>query len=210
MIQLSLLIDVVSLALIYVTFLYPKWKDNPFLLFNKTAIFIYLSCVAYFTLVIPFFIPLPFINTTFSSFNINLIPFNDIIQAYDGAITQVLMNILLFIPFGILYPFIYKQDLKKTMIVSLLLTLLIETFQLFSVRQLSSFDITDILMNLLGAFIGFILFKLFYKTAIKLITRFFPNKQNNIKPTKQKLNPNMIKGLIIIQVLLKSVFFNFI
>ena len=77
-------------------------------------------------------------------------------------IVGYLLNILLFIPLGFLAPVIWvdMNKLGKVIGVGVLLTFLIELSQLFNNRRT---DIDDILLNVLGAVIGFILYKLYDK-----------------------------------------------
>lgn len=88
---------------------------------------------------------------------VNFIPFSR-----DIDITAYLQNILLFMPFGFLMPFICN---KKSDLISILYTgfgfsLLIETSQLLNIRRT---DIDDLILNTLGTVIGFSLYKLFSK-----------------------------------------------
>lgn len=88
---------------------------------------------------------------------INFIPFSQ-----DVDIVGYLLNIVLFIPLGILTPIIWKKMNKLTNVISIafFFTLLIEISQLLNHRAT---DIDDILLNVLGAVVGFGLFKLFDK-----------------------------------------------
>lgn len=65
-------------------------------------------------------------------------------------------NILLFIPWGILLPFYFKslRLFKRFITTTLTAVFLIEAIQLFA--MLGSFDIEDILLNAIGACIGFL------------------------------------------------------
>ncbi|MCU6687275.1 VanZ family protein [Dorea acetigenes] len=79
---------------------------------------------------------------------INLIPF-----AAEGAITYIL-NVIMFMPLGFLLPFIWKgyRSLWKVAAAGFLFSLAIELGQLFN-RRCS--DINDLLMNVLGAIVGY-------------------------------------------------------
>jgi glycopeptide antibiotics resistance protein len=90
----------------------------------------------------------------------NLTPF-DWLNAPNSThmlVTEVIPNILMFIPFGIFTPiaFLKMRKFYKAAIVTLLLTVSIETFQYFIGR---SADIDDVLANLLGGIIGYGVFK---------------------------------------------------
>lgn len=71
-------------------------------------------------------------------------------------------NILLFIPWGFLLPLYFKklQIFKKFILTTFIAVLLIEFIQLFT--MLGSFDIEDILLNAVGAWIGFYVSKKFF------------------------------------------------
>ncbi len=68
-------------------------------------------------------------------------------------------NILLFIPWGFLLPLYFKslRIFKPFIMTTLIAVLLIESIQLFT--MLGSFDIEDILLNVVGAYIGFFVAK---------------------------------------------------
>ena len=85
---------------------------------------------------------------------INLIPFSQ-----DIDLTAYLLNILLFVPLGLLAPVLWQKMTRLPQIIGLAFsfTLLIEASQLLNNRQT---DIDDIFMNLSGALIGFMFFKL--------------------------------------------------
>lgn len=99
--------------------------------------------------------------------SLNLIPF-----AYikDG-VAPYIANIILFIPFGFLCPLLWKSKRfwYRTVFAGFLLSLLIETSQLFTFRVT---DIDDILMNTLGACAGFFCFVLFRRFSPYLANAF--------------------------------------
>jgi glycopeptide antibiotics resistance protein len=86
---------------------------------------------------------------------INLIPFYRI----SKNVRPYIENIVLFIPFGFLLPCIWKkyEMVWKTVLSGFIFSLMIEFSQLFNRRVT---DIDDLLMNTLGALIGWIIFKL--------------------------------------------------
>ena len=67
-------------------------------------------------------------------------------------------NVLAFIPFGFLLPICFESSRKwrQVMLWSLILVLGIELFQLFS--AFGAFDVDDILLNCLGAVIGYLIY----------------------------------------------------
>lgn len=94
---------------------------------------------------------------------INLIPFRWI----TGGVRQYIDNILLFIPLGFMLPFIWEkyEALWKTLLSGIILSLIIELSQLLNIRIT---DIDDLLLNTLGALIGWAIFKLLQEHIAKL------------------------------------------
>jgi glycopeptide antibiotics resistance protein len=77
--------------------------------------------------------------------------------------TQLLLNILLFIPLGLLIPLAFsgpKWNFIKIFFISFLTASLIEVTQLFLVGRV--FDINDLLANTSGGIIGYLLFQVFH------------------------------------------------
>lgn len=88
---------------------------------------------------------------------LNFIPFSHAID-----INAYLLNILLFIPFGILLPFIWRKINKPAYIAGagFAFSFFIELSQLLNNRRS---DIDDLILNTLGAMIGFALYKIWCK-----------------------------------------------
>ena len=72
---------------------------------------------------------------------------------------NVVGNIVIFIPWGFFIPFYFKnlRTSKPFVIITLIALLLIESVQLFT--MLGIFDIEDIILNLVGAYIGFLCYR---------------------------------------------------
>lgn len=83
---------------------------------------------------------------------------------------QLILNILLFVPFGFLVPLLWKrfQNILRTFFLGLSFSLFIELSQLFCHRVT---DIDDLITNTIGGFIGYLLF---------IIARLVLPKLNNI------------------------------
>lgn len=83
-----------------------------------------------------------------------------------------IFNIIMFMPLGFLLPLIWKnmRKIKPVIFTSLAFSFSIEFCQLFNRRNT---DIDDLLMNVIGAIIGFIIYKVF----VKLFKR--ENKEEN-------------------------------
>ncbi|MCM3358045.1 VanZ family protein [Psychrobacillus sp. MER TA 171] len=103
----------------------------------------------------------------------NLVPFRTIKAYIDDisfgiAFINILGNIIPFIPLGFLIPAAIpsQRNIIKTMISCFLLILSIEILQL--IFFLGSFDVDDVILNLLSCFIGFMLF-IAYKNIFKIV-----------------------------------------
>lgn len=104
------------------------------------------------------------------AWNINLVPFRTISSQLSlfGSIPAIVAknlvgNIVVFIPFGSLLPLGYEKMRKchRTLLAGLLYILFIELIQF--VCMLGTFDVDDIILNSLGVFVGFIIFKIILK-----------------------------------------------
>lgn len=109
----------------------------------------------------------------------NLIPFQTILPQLRGEnlgvdaadvpammIVNLLGNIVVFMPFGILLPMVFPK-LRRTpwmLLSGFLLTCFIETMQLFIGR---SFDVDDLLFNVIGVMLGYFLYCLNSKMSKK-------------------------------------------
>lgn len=97
-----------------------------------------------------------------SSNQLNIIPFS---QEID--IIVYLLNIILLMPCGFLLPLIVKKfdSFNRILIVNFFLSLSIELSQLFNNRKT---DIDDIILNVGGALIGYIVYRLVVKVFPKM------------------------------------------
>ncbi|KAB2451066.1 VanZ family protein [Bacillus sp. CH126_4D] len=94
---------------------------------------------------------------------INLVPFRSTIRyltefdSYniDIVLMNTLGNVIIFIPFGFLLPLLFKQinNVKMVSKIFIKFILLIESLQLLTFTGV--FDIDDIILNMLGALIGY-------------------------------------------------------
>lgn len=95
----------------------------------------------------------------------NFIPFKEIFRYRFGSrlfFKNIIGNVLLFLPFGLFSSYTLKIHDKARLIVSLtiLASITIECVQMAIGRV---FDVDDILLNTLGGYVGFLLYKLIYK-----------------------------------------------
>lgn len=161
--------DFTVLFFIYIFVFYRKWKvQGKDALFINTIMYIYLSFVLYFTLM-PILISLPFIFNHPYEF-MNLVPFVDVPSAKGDFIRQVVLNIVMTIPFGFLLPLVREKkiNLLKVIFHTFLLSLGIEMLQPL-VNGVRSSDITDIITNVTGGIIGYILYLLFKPLVTKIL-----------------------------------------
>ena len=105
------------------------------------------------------------IGRSFSWWNINLIPFKTIFgylnligsgsMNQDIPITNLLGNLVMLLPLGIYLPYFFKKARKIGMFLlfAFCMTLAIEIIQLLF--SLGSFDIDDMILNLVGALAGY-------------------------------------------------------
>lgn len=105
----------------------------------------------------------------------NFIPFKTLIHYLGGiqssgvAKVNILANLIAFAPMGFLIPILLKklQNGVNVSIVSFTVSLLFELTQL--ILGIGEFDIDDIILNVLGAILGYLLFKVFNHLASKIL-----------------------------------------
>ena len=100
---------------------------------------------------------------------IRISPFKSLLDMINNniSVTRILENILgniaIFIPFGLLLPIVQKDKSKKIILYGLITSALIEIIQY--VFALGSSDIDDLTLNTLGTIIGYLLYKIIHKKA---------------------------------------------
>ena len=106
------------------------------------------------------------------SINYNLIPFRNMsVQIRHitqwWALKNLLGNIIPFVPFGFLLPIAYRKftSVIKVLSTGLVSILLIEIFQFFT--KLGSFDVDDIILNIIGIICGYLMFLVIKRIFIK-------------------------------------------
>ena len=99
---------------------------------------------------------LPYI---FPRLNVNLIPLWDITSGVRAYLINSGLNILLFVPLGFILPLLWKEfrSRRAMCLTGFLLSLGIELAQLMNYRVS---DVDDLIMNTLGAFLGYALLML--------------------------------------------------
>ena len=100
------------------------------------------------------FVGMPTLQFLRFEVSLTLVPFLPMIT----DLKNTLLNILLFVPLGILLPFLWKRykTLKSTCLFGFCLSLSIEVLQIFTYRAT---DVNDIIANTLGTLLGYLLFR---------------------------------------------------
>ncbi|MBS4539383.1 VanZ family protein [Clostridium sp. D2Q-11] len=180
MVDFDKLTMTISLVILFLSLIYIKKKKrvtNVYLIFFS-IFFIYLIGVLKYTI---FPIPLdPFMRevmsreTTFLN-GVNLIPFNFKSMEYLLH-NQILLNIILSIPFGFGISYITKISKKKLLSYGIFFGVIIELTQLiislilgYTYRYI---DINDVILNFVGVIIGYFIFKAFAMIFIKIVEKF--------------------------------------
>lgn len=167
------LVDFIILAFIYFLVFYRKWRKGAKMTFIfNTLMYIYIALVLSVTLM-PF--PVPFINGTNNLFleTVNLIPFRDLRLHYYGSAREIILNVIMMAPFGFLYPIIKNSGILKTVAVCFLFSLAIESTQLLNTfwggLASRSFDVTDLITNTFGGFLGYLFFIVLKPVAQRIL-----------------------------------------
>jgi len=139
------------------------------IIFNKKKVIIHKELMNLMFIVYLFLLFQLVTTSDFESYSNNFIPFREIMRyRIDSGLfyRNVVGNIVLFMPFGYLVSY-YLKNTKYY--IALLLTFITsistEVIQMYIGR---SFDIDDILLNLIGGLIGYLIFKIQYVIIEKL------------------------------------------
>lgn len=159
---------------------------------------LYLTC-AYFLVILPLpdraevaamttpraqLIPFKFVGDFVTHTSLNILD----IKTYWSALTESyvfvpLYNILLTLPFGMYLRYFCKMDLKKTVLMSFLLSLFFELTQLTGLyfiypRGYRLFDVDDLILNTLGGLLGYF--------AVKPLLKVLPDPAEIDANTKER------------------------
>lgn len=108
----------------------------------------------------------------------NLIPFKVLFETYNevfvnGYINYFLINflgnIMLFIPFGIFIPLLWRVSIKKVILIGFCSSLFIEVSQLLLTRGT---DVDDLILNTIGVVLGVVLYRILNKNFNNFVVRF--------------------------------------
>lgn len=143
--------DLLVLAVLFFLWIYPLSRRLPrsrFLL--SAAVYLYLSGILSVTLM-PILLQLP--NLLSHPYTMNLLPFNDFLHGWGDTVRQIILNIVMLLPFGILIPRLTGRKFLHTIFLCALMVAAIELLQPLFDR---SCDITDFITNLIGCAIGYL------------------------------------------------------
>lgn len=170
---MSKFIDVLAASIVYIH-LFKKWecKDKYKIIIN-TAMYIYIVMVLYVTLM-PIIVSIPNVILGQHYITINLIPFDDYFNGRGDTVRQILLNIIMMIPFGFLLPMVKNKKFIICVIWTFLFSLAIEILQPLFER---SADITDVINNTIGGILGYLL----YLIVKLIVNKFFYKGINNIR-----------------------------
>lgn len=158
--------DLLALAAVWVFLLRPRWsRCGGRTLALNTLLYLYLSAVVYVTLMpvltaLPFCLDHPYVP-------MELMPFRDLQHGYGDAERQILLNVVMTVPFGILLPLSRRCagkrcGLLRCLLLTAAMSLAIELLQPLLNGARSS-DITDLITNTLGGVTGYGLFCLLWR-----------------------------------------------
>ena len=162
-------IDFAVLVFLYAFVFFGKWRaqGRDRLLVN-TLMYAYLSLVLYFTMM-PVVASIPFM-LDHSYKPMNMTPFIDVTLGRGDFFRQVLLNIIMTMPFGFLFPLTRDKRAKfgVTVFFCFLMSLGIELLQPFFDR---SSDITDLITNVIGGALGYCLCVVFKPVTFWILAR---------------------------------------
>ncbi len=131
----------------------------------------YLAALFQITVIRNFASFFDFSNHDYGLNEVIVIPFSTTVNTLlDGIwpfVYNLFGNLLWFVPFGFLLPIVRKQKTSKEGILvnSIMLSLSIEVLQY--IFQTGFSDIDDILINVAGAYLGFLLFEMCHRLRVK-------------------------------------------
>ena len=154
----KILIDLAVLAAVYGIWLLPKWRPlGRRTLAVYTLMYGCLAGIVRFTLMpvltaLPFCLDHPYIP-------MHMAPFEDVILRHGDYVRQIVLNIALFVPFGVLLPLCRscrgrRCSFWRCLLLTLALSVGIEVVQPL-LHAFRSSDITDVITNPTGGVLGY-------------------------------------------------------
>ena len=167
--QVKHFVDIAVLIFLYAFVFFRRWRPQgrDRLLVN-TLMYAYLSLVLYFTMM-PVVVSIPsMLDHPYTP--MNLVPFIDVSLGRGDFFRQVLLNVIMTMPFGFLFPLTRDRRARfgATVFSCFLLSLGIELLQPFFDR---SSDVTDLITNVTGGALGYGLYALFKPVTSWVLAR---------------------------------------
>ena len=149
------LIEIVAAAV----FIIPIWCVYNKLYFRSWKITILYMVFGFYLTAVLALVGFPNIMSLKVELTVNIIPFVYMIDDFVNAC----LNVLLFVPFGFFLPVLWKEfrNAKKIFIAGFAMTSFIEIAQIFTGRTT---DINDIITNIAGTLIGYLMLSSFPAT----------------------------------------------
>lgn len=161
--QSGVLLDLLVLVAVYAAWLLPKWRRlgrRPLLVY--TLMYGCLAGIVRFTLMpvltaLPYCLDHPYIP-------MHMAPFEDVIHRHGDYVRQIVLNVVLFLPFGVLQPLCdrcrgRRPRFWRCLLLALALSAGVELVQpLLHVFRRA--DITDVITNTIGGVLGYALWAL--------------------------------------------------
>ena len=99
----------------------------------------------------------------------NLVPFTDVALSRGDFIRQVVLNVIMTVPFGFLLPLTEKEPkILKTILLTFLLSFAIEILQPL-INDFRRGDVTDLITNVTGGIIGYMIYLIFRPLTSKIL-----------------------------------------
>ena len=166
-------IDIIILAIIYTLFLFPRWeKQGKDRLAVKSLMYLYIVLVLYVT-IMPIAVSLQNISITAYK-PMNMVPFDDYLRGRGDALRQIILNVVMMVPFGFLLPTITGRRFFFCVFMTFLFSLSIELVQPLMGNRTS--DVTDLITNTVGGIIGYILYLIFRPLTNTVLQKLKNNK----------------------------------
>lgn len=127
---------------------------------RKSAFYYLFSC---YLSVVYVLVGLPNITYIRPELNLNLLPFVGMIEDWKNGI----LNILLFVPLGVMLPVLWRKfrKLRNTVLLGFGMSLAIELLQILTFRAT---DVNDLITNTLGTYSGFLCARLLLQKSTRL------------------------------------------
>lgn len=161
-----MIIDIVLSIIVYFLVFFKKWRKLNYKKFIvNTLMYIYIVLVIRVTLM-PIVTSLPYIfNHTYVGMRFE--PYYDLIHHIGNPKLEVILNVIMMMPFGFLLPIVKKEKFLTVVLYTFLFSLGIEVLQPL-INAYRTSDVTDLINNTLGGVIGYTIYFIFKPIIKKL------------------------------------------